>query len=541
MNNIDGRPVAKRQRLETPENVEIADQTCCLKIKQDEKCSSFSSRGMQNDVLNGRGSILEALISPLGTETFLRKCFRSCAVHISAAAAEDRFRGVREELFGLDPLQIFHITSSESIFVWLKTQGNGRIQSIEVSDPDTALALYRAGNATYCRAPPELEQRLVSALLKETGFGCGQYDPTGHKTTCLGRGEVEVFLSSSAGTTDWHYDFQENFTLQLSGVKKWSLQKSTVKHPLRGCTPHYQSPESVEPQLRAARLADPNFTFDKPGTGKNAVGQVETVILKPGDVLYHPAGMWHKVEALEEGVSINVSLMATNFAVMTCQALQHFLMKRDEWRQCLVGEPGDSAIDTLKALLKELPAIVEDFERSVGADGILPPALRSTEPAATSGVGPKKGGNIDSEGVNDEISDGNSEEGIELVDADAFEGFDDDSVRRKFTNTMIAANPLASVISESDIHGFYMKESESSTENERNAEEAKTCVLNVNYGGSESQESCLRVRIRSRYWRDLTDFLEKKTSHDVPKDLQPLVSCLIHFGCLKWRHDGGSD
>jgi ribosomal protein L16 Arg81 hydroxylase len=58
-----------------------------------------------------------------------------------------------------------------------------------------------------------------------------------------------------------------------------------------------------------------------------ARGEVETVLVKPGDVLYFPAGMWHKVETVEPGVSINVSLMATNYANAISQAIYHYLYR----------------------------------------------------------------------------------------------------------------------------------------------------------------------------------------------------------------------
>jgi hypothetical protein len=228
---------------------------------------------------------------------FLEKYFRECAVFVPSQI-ENRFAFLEELLYNLDPVSILRNTSSDAIFVWLKTD-SGLVNSIEVADADTAIALHNAGHATYCRAPPSVEQHLVSSLLTDTGLGCGQYDPSGESMTKLGRGEVEVFISTKNHTTGWHTDFQENFTLQLSGIKRWVLHKGSVRHPLRGCTPHYASPSSVEPQLKAARLADPNFQFRHPVAGVNAVGEPDTVTLKPGDVLYFPAGMWHKVETIE--------------------------------------------------------------------------------------------------------------------------------------------------------------------------------------------------------------------------------------------------
>eukprot|EP00978_Attheya_sp_CCMP212_P047791 scaffold430725_cov63-Attheya_sp.AAC.1 len=249
-------------------------------------------------------------------------------------------------MFGLDAKSIFSETSSDSVFVWLtdntstdKTTGSTSssqstqkskeptgndtshsiplIRSVEIPDPDTAFALHTtAGHATYCRAPPELEQRLVSTMLRETGLGCGQYDPSGTSAISMGRGEVEVFIGTAGHTTGWHTDFQENFTIQLSGSKKWTLRQGTVQYPLRGCTPHYASPETVESQLKAARLSNPTFQFDQHHLDTNGFGDEEEVLLETGDTLYFPAGMWHKVETVEPGVSINISLMGMNYATL---------------------------------------------------------------------------------------------------------------------------------------------------------------------------------------------------------------------------------
>ena len=90
-------------------------------------------------------------------------------------------------------------------------------------------------------------------MLRGTGLGCGQYDPSGIKTTVLGRGEVEIFIGTSDHFTNWHTDFQENFTLQLSGSKRWRLKQGTVRHPSRGCTPHYYIPDIVESQVKVSR------------------------------------------------------------------------------------------------------------------------------------------------------------------------------------------------------------------------------------------------------------------------------------------------
>ena len=94
--------------------------------------------------------------------------------------------------------------------------------------------------------------------------------------------------------------------MQLSGKKKWRLKEGSVNHPLRGCTPHYLSPDSVESQLKAARLSNPDFQFGWPNGSdmKNSYGEEQEAIVNPGDMLYFPAGMWHSVETIEEAALV---------------------------------------------------------------------------------------------------------------------------------------------------------------------------------------------------------------------------------------------
>jgi hypothetical protein len=48
----------------------------------------------------------------------------------------------------------------------------------------------------------------------------------------------------------------------------------------------------------------------------------DEVELTPGSFLYHPAGVWHKVECTQDSVSINLSLMPQSFAQLLANALQ---------------------------------------------------------------------------------------------------------------------------------------------------------------------------------------------------------------------------
>ena len=190
------------------------ETTQCKKQRQSLKENEVSSRERTQDLLNDlkhadpilrlsltkedcpdiiptSKTLLEDFLYPLSPFDFKSICFRKKAVHVRSNR-KDRVDGIISDyMFGLDPKQIFDETSSDSIFLWIPSNGESEnscsrtndkncLQSIDIQDPNTAYLLHTHSNySSYCRAPPELEQILVSTMLRETGFGLGQYDPTG--------------------------------------------------------------------------------------------------------------------------------------------------------------------------------------------------------------------------------------------------------------------------------------------------------------------------------------------------------------------------
>lgn len=508
--------------------------------------------------------LLDDMLGRLPKQEFLLDLFRKKAVHISASD-EDRSQSVQNiidnYMFGLDIRKILAETSSDNVFVWLappqpgvKQSAKRTIQSIELQDPEAAFALHQSGHSTYCRAPPELEQPLVSSLLRDTGLGCGQYDPTAEKMTVMGRGEVEVFAASRAGNfTDWHTDFQENFTIQLSGQKRWTIKKGLTTHPLRGCTPHYRSPDAVEGQLKSAKLSAAQFEFAQPNE-TNSFGDETTVLLKPGDVFYFPAGMWHNVETVEEGVSINVSLMATNYATLFCQSLQHLLLKDDDWREAVVNSEGCiSATDRLQGLMSTLPQILSNFEENGGARAILPPAL--LRPPQFQVVGndsdgdeesnvenlnndessnPDENGDQDEDELNDNVEsmEGEGEEDDNddnVVDCETFDGPDGKDIT-SLTSGQFTKNPLATLLRMKDITKYYSDEKEEESN-------VNLFVLNVNYAGNEVMESSVRTILKagdgdslSKKILDLCCSLEERGEDPAKSDDVEALPALLWYG-----------
>lgn len=469
-------------------------------------------------------SLFDNIIHPVLPSDFMETCFRRKALHVSSTGPT-RVQSIVHAMDNLDPASILRDTSSDNVFVWILDKQHRKIQSIELENADTAIALHSAGHATYCRASPQVEQPMVASLLRGTGIGCGNYDPSGESNVVLGRGEVEVFMGTSKHITDWHYDFQENFTLQLTGVKKWTLQQGSVRHPLRGCTPHYKAPDVLESQVKAAHLADEKFQFGAPQEGINARGRVQEICMNPGDMLYFPAGMWHKVETIEPGVSINVSLMATNYATLVGQALQHYLLTKDEWRETVVSVPtsnGSNALEHLQTLLRELPAELDKLNRMNFAEQILPPVVR-LPPALELVSYQDEEENDQDEGANNQVSDEGTERVVFVNSFVAPENW----LLTSSGGGQFVINKLASMVRMSDIKPFY-----SIDENAKGT--SSLYVLNVNYGGNEMHESTVRVILEDSQG-NLERFVDGQPRCDPlgpfeDNDIECWQKCLIYYG-----------
>lgn len=200
-----------------------------------------------------------------------------------------------------------------------------------------AETLHSAGASLYFRSPPSMVPEYVGGFSSAVGLNfAGVYPEPGPEGEPTAKGEIEIFCSKNGHVTDWHFDFMENFTMQLRGTKVWHLKKSNIRHPMRGATPHYTGTDVEEQQVKIHSLVSHDFSWnDRPKTRSppHAVPtsdfeEYDTVILHEGDTFYHPAGIWHRVECSEDSVSVNISLIATDWASMVCDGIKQNLYVR---------------------------------------------------------------------------------------------------------------------------------------------------------------------------------------------------------------------
>ena len=254
-----------------------------------------------------------------------------------------------------------------------------KYQSFKTDNIELASSLFERGHAgLYFRAPEDVSDALVGALNRSLWAGqFGSYtDGSGDPM-----GEVEVFISPKGAHTSWHTDFQENFTIQLSGSKTWRLASAPVPHPVRGITPHFAegvppalADVQVKAQLGCGSLGSNVHSFrDTPAPGPEA-GQVVEVEVNEGDVLYHPAGVWHEVRNSGEtpSISINISLVTASPADMLCDSLRLALWRTDQagfWRRPVDCRSGGAQF---RETIKDRIAGVKEMFRDV-VEGAFPP------------------------------------------------------------------------------------------------------------------------------------------------------------------------
>ena len=118
---------------------------------------------------------------------------------------------------------------SESIHVW-QMPGAGKSKAVksEETSPKEAYKAFKNGASLYFGSSPDFRDTYMKHLSLQMDQSFGGYHRASHSdiTAMSQMGEIETFVSRKGNYTDWHTDFQENFTIQLQGTKTWRLLPS---------------------------------------------------------------------------------------------------------------------------------------------------------------------------------------------------------------------------------------------------------------------------------------------------------------------------
>lgn len=163
-----------------------------------------------------------------------------------------------------------------------------------------------------------------------------------------------------------HYDAEDVFFVQTVGEKEYSFRKNTV-HP-------WPLEETLPEDMQFASESQPLMRCR----------------LRPGDVLYLPAGYWHRADAAAGAVSISLAIgVMQPAAIDLLAAIRPLLVQSLAWRQRLpvAADAGPWSDDDVRRHLQGLAPllsreIADALVSDAGQELVLhwlrsPPAVRS--------------------------------------------------------------------------------------------------------------------------------------------------------------------
>jgi ribosomal protein L16 Arg81 hydroxylase len=179
----------------------------------------------------------------------------------------------------------------------------------------------------------------------------------------LGEFRIMCYWSPSGTGFGWHYDEVGVFICQIRGSKRWWFSEAPVVECPRDSFVY--APGALEP-LRAEGLA----VEPPPAEG-------QTVLLQPGDILYLPAGTWHRTEAEGiESVALTLGLTSGGVDQLVRRCVRGWLDADPTWSRALpFVEPeaicGGRIPDAVQRELAERLASLKSFVDGLSVEDLL--------------------------------------------------------------------------------------------------------------------------------------------------------------------------
>lgn len=285
---------------------------------------------------------LEELLYPITLEQFLAEYWDKKFLHIPAVSAK-KFAEY-PKLKDFPQLFVGDLTEkswngtpySGSIFAsW--SDGKGKVRKMN-APINQAADLFNAG-ASLCYGDLTDRHPVLQAI----------FDDVVSKTGFINNGTVDAYLTPPNSGGPMHFDSQQAFFLQVSGEKHWKLSKKpAMPWPPTNLQAHlFDNPD----------LGDFIKQMGWDGTAPKDSEFVE-ILLKEGDVLYLPPGIWHEPTS-KESHSLHYSLVLFPLGpwAMLSAYLRTQLFGSPNWRRDLRFLPESSGMtqeEALDVMLKEV-------------------------------------------------------------------------------------------------------------------------------------------------------------------------------------------
>jgi ribosomal protein L16 Arg81 hydroxylase len=271
---------------------------------------------------------MRRLLSPIGAERFFAEHWQMRMALLPLAADDLAF--IREAIGTLDPARLAGL-AREGTQAWLANEFVAH--SVFPVTPANAAQFHDIGATLYFVNVP------VPALTDSLADFLG-----------APRRKViaSLFYTPAGGGAVPHFDKNENFTIQLTGAKRWQVGET----PMVPATPEsYTLGSNVIMPALAPLLAKAQRPPER------------TVDLQPGTLLYVPRGTVHHTGAGEPSWSLNLSYSPSMWLDLLLVGLSEKLVASARWRGMVTGAGGDPAArdaNRLPELLAELRALLAD-------------------------------------------------------------------------------------------------------------------------------------------------------------------------------------
>ena len=269
------------------------------------------------------------LLSPVGAERFFAEHWQSRMALLPLAVDDLAF--IRQVIGPLDPARLAG-AAREGAQAWLANEFVAH--SVFPIAPTNAAQLRDTGATLYFVSVPA--PALTDSLADFLGAP---------------RRKViaSLFFTPAGGGAVPHFDKNENFTIQLTGAKRWQVGET----PMVPATPDsYTLGSSTITPLLAPLLAEAQRPPER------------TVDLEPGTLLYVPRGTVHHTGAGEPSWSLNLSYCPSTWLDLLLVGLQGQLVASPHWRSTVTGagggDPAARDANCLPKLLAELRDALDD-------------------------------------------------------------------------------------------------------------------------------------------------------------------------------------
>jgi ribosomal protein L16 Arg81 hydroxylase len=275
---------------------------------------------------------MRSLLAPIGAERFFAEHWQTRMALLPLAAEDLAF--VRNTIGPLDPARLAGL-AREGSQAWL---ANAFVaHSVFPVDPANAAQFHAIGATLYFVNVP------LPALTDSLADFLGA-----PRRKVL----ASLFFTPAGGGAVPHFDKNENFTIQLTGAKRWQVGET----PMVPVTPdsYTLGSTAITPAL-APLLAGAQRPPER------------TVDLEPGTLFYVPRGTVHHTEAGEPSWSLNLSYSPSAWLDLVLVGLQERLAASPRWRGLVTGIGGDPAArdaNRLPELLAELRELLGNPEEA---------------------------------------------------------------------------------------------------------------------------------------------------------------------------------